>query len=57
MHECLIYDVDQHGNIHIHLEKFNMSYKLRPRDDSRVESHEYDENTLTLTANLRPVKG
>jgi hypothetical protein len=34
-----------------------MSHKIRPRDDSRVESHEFDANTLTLTANLRPVKG
>lgn len=56
MHECLIYDVDQYGNICIHLAKFNMSYKLRPRDDSRVESHEFNAETLTLTANLRPVK-
>jgi hypothetical protein len=52
----MIYDIDAHGLVHIHLAKQNLSYKLRPKDDSRIESTEFNENLIKLTATLRASK-
>lgn len=50
--DCLVYDVDPQF-VHLFLQNLNIHYKLRVRDDPRIESTAFFEETLTISATLR----
>jgi hypothetical protein len=53
--ETLLFDMD-HGSISIYLDEVNMHYKLRLRDDSRIDSLVFFEEQLVMVAHIKQNK-
>ena len=50
--ESLIFDIDSQF-LHIQIEDFNLQYKLRVKDDPRIDSTVFFEDSLKLVASLK----
>lgn len=51
MHECLIYGIEGQ-TIHIFIEQLNLVHKMKLTDDPRIESTQFDNQQIILTASL-----
>ena len=50
--EALVVDMDQ-GTLHIHIDKVNIQYKIRLRDDPRIDTVVFHSDEMVLKALLK----
>jgi hypothetical protein len=51
--ETLLFDMDASGNIVVYIDEVNLHYKIKLRDDPRIDSVIFFEEEMVMVAHVR----